>query len=46
MREGSSALEPGDVILSGSFIKAMPFDAGDTVMALHDEFGVVSFSVA
>ena len=38
-------MEPGDVILSGSFIKAVPFDAGDSVLALFDQLGEVSLMV-
>jgi 2-oxo-hept-3-ene-1,7-dioate hydratase/2-keto-4-pentenoate hydratase len=37
--------EPGHVILSGSFIKAIPFQAGDTVVALFDHLGEVTFAV-
>ncbi len=36
--------EAGHVILSGSFIKAIPFQAGDTVVALFDTLGEVTFS--
>ena len=35
--------EPGHVILSGSFIKAVPFAAGDYVVALFDRLGEVTF---
>lgn len=35
--------EAGHVILSGSFIKAIPFDSGDTVVALFDRLGEVTF---
>ena len=35
--------EPGHVILSGSFIKAIPFEPGDTVVALFDRLGEVTF---
>ena len=39
------AFEPGDVILSGSFLRALPVDAGDTVVARFDNgFGDVTFS--
>ena len=38
------APEQGQVILSGSFIKAIPFQAGDTVVALFDRLGEVTFS--
>jgi 2-keto-4-pentenoate hydratase len=36
--------EAGHVILSGSFIKAIPFQVGDTVVALFDPLGEVTFS--
>jgi 2-keto-4-pentenoate hydratase len=40
-------LHAGDVILSGSFVKAIPFGAGDTLTALFSEgLGEVSLSVA
>jgi 2-keto-4-pentenoate hydratase len=35
--------EAGHVILSGSFIKAIPFEPGDTVVALFDHLGEVAF---
>jgi 2-keto-4-pentenoate hydratase len=35
--------EAGHVILSGSFIKAIPFEPGDTVVAMFDRLGEVSF---
>ena len=35
--------QAGHVILSGSFIRAVPFDAGDTVVALFDRLGEVTF---
>ena len=35
--------EAGHVILSGSFIKAIPFEPGDTVVALFDRLGEVTF---
>jgi 2-keto-4-pentenoate hydratase len=35
--------QAGHVILSGSFIKAIPFAPGDTVMALFDRLGEVGF---
>jgi 2-keto-4-pentenoate hydratase len=35
--------EAGHVILSGSFIKAIPFAPGDTVTALFDRLGEVTF---
>ena len=36
-------LEAGHVVMSGSFIKAIPFHAGDTVSALFNELGEVGF---
>ena len=36
--------EPGHVILSGSFIKAIPFKPGDSVVALFDHLGEVTFT--
>ena len=33
-------------ILSGSFVKAIPFEAGDTITASFTGFGDVSFHVA
>ena len=45
LAEFDVAMEPGDVILSGSFIKAVPFDAGDSVLALFDQLGEVSLIV-
>ena len=41
-----TALMPGDVILSGSFIKTVPIAAGDTVIALFDQLGEVSLRIA
>lgn len=35
--------EPGHVILSGSFIRAIPFASGDQIHAEFDRFGEVSF---
>lgn len=37
-------LEAGHVVLSGSFVRAVPFTAGDTVVALFDHFGEVTFT--
>jgi 2-keto-4-pentenoate hydratase len=36
---------PGDVILSGSFLKAIPFNAGDSIVALFDALGEVTLRV-
>ena len=39
------AFEPGDVILSGSFLRALPVAAGDDIVARFDNgFGDVTFS--
>ena len=39
-------MQPGDVILSGSFVKAIPFGAGDTiVLALYDQLGEITLRV-
>lgn len=43
-RFGTSMM-PGDVILSGSFVKALPFDAGDSLVAVFDELGEVTLRV-
>lgn len=45
MHEFGVALEEGDVVLSGSFIRAVPFAAGDTVVALFDQLGEVVLGV-
>jgi 2-keto-4-pentenoate hydratase len=45
LSEFATAMEPGDVILSGSFIKAVPFDAGDSVFAMFDRLGEVSLMI-
>ena len=45
LHEFGVAMEPGDVILSGSFIKAVPFDAGDSIIALFDQLGEVTLLV-
>jgi len=46
LHEFGVAMQPGDVILSGSFVKAIPFDAGDTILALYDQLGEVTLRVA
>jgi 2-keto-4-pentenoate hydratase len=38
-------IERRDVVLSGSFIKAVPFDAGDSLLALYDQLAEVSLLV-
>jgi 2-oxo-hept-3-ene-1,7-dioate hydratase/2-keto-4-pentenoate hydratase len=45
LAEFGVAMEPGDVILSGSFIKAVPFEAGDSIFAHFDQLGEVSLLV-
>jgi 2-oxo-hept-3-ene-1,7-dioate hydratase/2-keto-4-pentenoate hydratase len=40
-----TAIAPGDVILSGSFVRAVPIKAGDSVVALFDRLGEVSLLV-
>ena len=39
-------MEAGNVILSGSFLKAIPFTGGDTISALFDTLGDVTFATA
>ncbi len=39
------SIQPGDVIMSGSFIRAEPLKPGDTVLALFDVLGEVSVSI-
>jgi 2-oxo-hept-3-ene-1,7-dioate hydratase/2-keto-4-pentenoate hydratase len=46
LHEFEVTIQPGDVIMSGSFVRAVPFGAGDTLLALFDELGEVSLSVA
>jgi 2-keto-4-pentenoate hydratase len=46
LHEFDVAMQPGDVILSGSFVKAIPFGAGDTIVALYDQLGEVTLRVA
>jgi 2-keto-4-pentenoate hydratase len=38
-------LEPGHVVLSGSFIRAVPFGKGDHLVALFDTLGEITLSV-
>lgn len=45
LHEFGVAMQPGDVILSGSFVKAIPFDAGDSITALFDQLGEVTLRV-
>jgi 2-keto-4-pentenoate hydratase len=46
LHEFDVAMQPGDVILSGSFVKAIPFGAGDTILALYDQLGEVTLRAA
>jgi 2-keto-4-pentenoate hydratase len=46
LAEFDVAMEPGNVILSGSFVKAIPFAAGDTVTASFTGMGDVTFHAA
>ena len=46
LHEFSVAMQPGDVILSGSFVKSIPFAAGDTIVALYDRLGEITLQVA
>lgn len=46
LHEFGVAMQPGDVILSGSFVKAIPFDAGDSLLALYDQLGEITLAVA
>ena len=45
LHQFGTSMQPGDVILSGSFIKAVPFDAGDSLVALFDQLGEVTLRV-
>jgi len=45
LSEFGTYMEPGNVILSGSFIKAIPFEAGDSLVALYDQLGEVTLMV-
>lgn len=45
LSEFGVAFEPGDVILSGSFLRALPVNAGDDIVARFDNgFGDITFS--
>ena len=43
LHEFGVRLEAGHVVMSGSFIKAIPFGAGDTITALFNDLGEVGF---
>jgi len=45
LHQFGTSIKPGDVILSGSFVRAVPFDSGDTLVALFDELGEVTLRV-
>jgi len=45
LHEFGVSMEAGNVILSGSFIKAIPFEAGDSIVALYDQLGEVTLMV-
>ena len=45
LRFGTS-IQPGDVILSGSFVRAVPFEADQSLVALFDGLGEVTLKVA
>ncbi|THD78572.1 MAG: hypothetical protein E7812_11315 [Phenylobacterium sp.] len=45
LHEFGVSMQPGDVILSGSFVKAIPFGAGDTLLALYDQLGEIILRV-
>ena len=40
-----TSMQPGDVILSGSFVRAVAFDANQSLVALFDELGEVTLKV-
>lgn len=40
------SMEPGSVVLSGSFVKAIPFTAGDTITAMFNTLGSVTFATS
>lgn len=46
LAEFDVTMEPGNVILSGSFVKAVPFDVGDSIVALFDQLGDVALAIA
>jgi len=45
LHEFGVTMQAGHVVLSGSFIKAIPFGAGDTLVAIFDELGEIVCSV-
>jgi 2-keto-4-pentenoate hydratase len=46
MSEYGIGAKAGYTILSGSFIKAIPFGAGDNLTATFDRFGEVTLNVS
>jgi 2-oxo-hept-3-ene-1,7-dioate hydratase len=46
LRSYGVPLKAGQVLLSGSFVKAIPFGAGDTLSAIFDTLGEVNLSVS
>lgn len=46
LHELGVALKAGHVLLSGSFVKAIPFAPGDTLTAIFDTLGEVNLSIA
>ncbi|WP_304164689.1 2-keto-4-pentenoate hydratase [Phenylobacterium aquaticum] len=46
LHEFGVSMQPGDVILSGSFVKAIPFGADDTIVALYDQLGEITLQSA
>jgi 2-keto-4-pentenoate hydratase len=46
LSEFGVGVEAGQTILSGSFVKAIPFGAGDTLTAIFDTLGEVTLAVA
>jgi 2-keto-4-pentenoate hydratase len=46
LHEFGVPLLAGHVLLSGSFVKAVPFGAGDTLTAIFDQLGEVNLGVA
>lgn len=45
LHEFGVSMQPGDVILSGSFVRAIPLEAGATIVALYDQLGEVTLRV-
>ena len=45
LHELGVSIEPGDVIMSGSFIRMEPLKPGDSVFALFDELGEVTVAI-